>query len=398
MEHPTGRKVKVLHIITRLIIGGAQENTLFTVKGIMKLDGYDVKLISGPPLGPEGSLVEQAKRDGVDLTILPELRRAINPLLDMVSLLKLYLFIKKEKPEIVHTHSSKAGILGRLAAKAVGVPVIIHTIHGLPFHPYQNKLLNWLYRKLERFAGNWTTKIITVSDAMLESAWAAKAAPREKFVTIYSGMEIEKFMDLKVDVKSIKEKLGIPLDSLIVGKIARLFPLKGHEYILEAAPLIVKEFPDVRFLLIGDGILKDELMAQAERLGVLSNFIFAGLIPPRDIPPFIYAMDVLVHTSLREGLARAIPQAFLCSRPVVTFDIDGAREVVQDGKTGYIIAPCDTKALAEKVIELLKDKEKASEFGKEGKRLAASLLGVDTMVQKIDALYRKLTKIPGKIT
>lgn len=390
MEHPIGRKVRVLHIITRLIIGGAQENTLWTVKGLMKLDRYDVKLISGPPLGPEGSLAEEAKKDGVYLIIFPQLRRAINPFLDVMSLLKLYRFIKKERIQIVHTHSSKAGILGRLAAKAAGVPVIIHTIHGLPFHPYQNRAVNWLYRKLERLAGSWTTKIITVSDAMLEGACSAGVAPREKFVTIYSGIETEKFVDLKCDVNAIKARLGIPVNAPVVGKIARLFPLKGHEYLMQAAPLIVKEFPDVRFLLIGDGILKEGLMNEAKRLGILDNFIFAGLIPPDDIPPLIYAMDVLVHTSLREGLARAIPQAFLCAKPVVTFDIDGAREVVKDGKTGYIIAPKDTKALAEKVIVLLKDRAKAAQFGEEGKRIAAPLFGVDTMVERIDALYREL--------
>ena len=390
MEHPTGRKVRVLHIITRLIIGGAQENTLWTVKGLMKLDRYDVKLISGPPLGPEGSLVEDAKKDGVDLIIFPQLRRAINPFLDVMSLLKLYRFIKKERIQIVHTHSSKAGILGRLAAKLARVPVIIHTIHGLPFHPYQNKALNWLYRKLERLAGSWTTKIITVSDAMLEGACSAGVAPREKFITIYSGIETKKFVDLKCDVISLKARLGIPVNAPVVGKIARLFPLKGHEYLMQAAPLIVKEFPDVRFLLIGDGILKEELRNEAKRLDILDNFIFAGLIPPDDIPPLIYAMDVLVHTSLREGLARAIPQALLCAKPVVTFDIDGAREVVKDGRTGYIVLPKDTKALAEKVISLLKDRTKSSQFGEEGKRIAAPLFGVDTMVERIDALYREL--------
>ncbi|MBI3007949.1 MAG: glycosyltransferase family 4 protein [Candidatus Omnitrophica bacterium] len=383
-------KVRVLHIITRLIIGGAQENTLWTVKGLMKLDRYDVKLISGPPLGPEGSLVEEAKKDGVHLIIFPQLRRAINPFLDAMSLLKLYRFIKKERIQIVHTHSSKAGILGRLAARFARVPVIIHTIHGLPFHPYQNKALNWLYRKLERLAGSWTTKIITVSDAMLEGACSAGVAPREKFITIYSGIETEKFVDLKCDVRAIKARLGVPVNAPVVGKIARLFPLKGHEYLMEAAPLIVKEFPDVRFLLIGDGILKEELRNEAKRLGILDNFVFAGLIPPDNIPPLIYTMDILVHTSLREGLARAIPQALLCAKPVVTFDIDGAREVVQDGKTGHIIAPKDTKALAEKVISLLKDRTKSSRFGEEGKRIAAPLFGVDTMVERIDAVYREL--------
>ena len=390
MEHPTGWKVRVLHIITRLIIGGAQENTLWTVKGLMRLDRYDVKLISGPPLGLEGSLVEEAKKDGVHLIIFPQLRRAISPFLDVMSLLKLYRFIKKERIQIVHTHSSKAGILGRLAAKLARVPVIIHTIHGLPFHPYQNRALNWLYRKLERLAGSWTTKIITVSDAMLEGASSAGVAPKEKFITIYSGIETGKFVDLKCDVRAIKARFGIPVNAPVVGKIARLFPLKGHEYLMQAAPLIVKEFPDVRFLLIGDGILKEGLRNEAKRLGILDNFVFAGLILPDDIPPLIYAMDVLVHTSLREGLARAIPQALLCAKPVVTFDIDGAREVVKDGRTGYIVLPKDTKALAEKVISLLKDRTKSSQFGEEGKRIAAPLFGVDTMVERIDALYREL--------
>jgi len=388
------KKPKVLHIITRLIIGGAQENTVSTVEGLRRSSKYEVTLVSGPPLGPEGSLAEEAKRKGIEPIIIPALRREINPVYDVIALRELFKLIKKGNYTIVHTHSSKAGILGRIAARMAGVPIIIHTIHGLPFDRYQKLILNRLYIWLERFTGRFTHKLIGVCDAMGEGAFKEGVAPREKFLTVYSGIELEKFRfkEEQSTAEKIKKEFGISPDVPVIGKVARLFPFKGHNFLLDAIPLILKECPRTHFLFVGEGILKEKLIEQAGKKGILENITFAGLVFPKRIPEMIAAMDFVVHTSLREGLARVIPQAFLLEKPVVSFDIGGAGELVINGKTGYLVQPGDSINLAKRIVELLKDPAKVKRMGEEARKLAEPAFSADLMVGKIEQLYTELLK------
>jgi len=379
----------VVHIITRMILGGAQENTLYTVEGLDRR-GWETLLVTGPALGPEGELINRALRNGVRLEIVDAMRREINPARDASAYLALKRIIKRERPDIVHTHSSKAGILGRAAARACRAPVIVHTIHGLPFHPYQNRLVSRLYTALERWAGGMTDSIITVCDAMADKAAAAGVAPRGKFRTIYSGMEVDTFLDAKKHRAAVRAQLGIPPDAPVVGKVARLFHLKGHKYLIEAMPAVVERFPETRFLFVGDGILRDALAARAERLGVLENIVFAGLVEPGRVPAMIGAMDLLVHCSLREGLARVLPQALLAGVPVISYDIDGAGEVVIDGETGWLLEAQAVDRLAEAVAEALSAPEKAAATAARGRELCRRMFKVDTMVDEIVSLYEQL--------
>ncbi|MCK4401092.1 glycosyltransferase family 4 protein [bacterium] len=384
-------KIKVLHIITRLILGGAQENTLYTVEGLIKDPDYDVTLVSGHTTGPEGSLVSKAKDFGVNLVIINGLTRNINPFRDIIAFLSLYNLIKKNGFDIVHTHSSKAGILGRFAARLAGSSVIIHTIHGLPFHPYQNKFLNFLYIRLERLAGKFTDKIITVCDSMAQKAQVAGIKPVHGYVTVYSGMELGKFINERTSSSQAKRNIRLPVDAKVVGKVARLFPLKGCEYFISAAKYISERAQNVYFLIVGDGILREQLECRVRQMGLKDRFMFAGLVPQDDVPKFIAAMDVVVHTSLREGLARVIPQAMAMSKPVVSFDIDGARELVHNKDTGYLVRPEDTKKLSERVIDLLNDTGKAEKMGINGKKLVDPTFRIETMIDKIKVIYDNLT-------
>lgn len=381
---------KAVHIITRLILGGAQENTLYTVEGLNRKEGWSAPLVTGPAVGPEGELVERARRNGVQLEMVPAMRRAINPFRDVASYAALKRILKKERPEIVHTHSSKAGILGRAAAKAVGVPIVVHTIHGLPFHPYQNMLVNRTYAALERNAAGYSDAIITVCDAMAEKAAAAGVAPRDKFTTIYSGMEVETFLDAKDQREEVRGDLCIAADAPVVGKVARLFDLKGHKYFIEAMPAVLKEFPETRFLFVGDGVLRDALVEQAGRLGVREAIVFAGLVDPSRVPAMIGAMDLLVHCSLREGLARVIPQALIAGVPVISYDIDGAKEVVVPGETGWLLAPREVEGLSRAIISALGDGGNARRMAEEGRALCREKFAAGTMVDGIEALYKKL--------
>ena len=388
-------RIRVVHVITRLILGGAQENTLLTVEGLDRMPEYEVTLISGPALGPEGELVERARRNKVNLLIVPQMQRAIYPVRDAITLAKLVRLYRRLNPHIVHTHSSKAGILGRAAARFAGVPIILHTIHGLPFHPYETGLNNLLYKKLERRAARWSQRIITVADAMRDQAVAAGVAAPEKFVTIYSGMEVDTFLAADTHRQTARRALGIADDEVVIGKIARLFELKGHEYVIAAAPRILREFPRARFLFVGDGILREKLQEQAVRLGVADRILFAGLVDPSRIPEMLGAMELVVHASLREGLARVLPQALLAGRPVVSYDIDGAREVVLDGVTGFLVRPQAVGELADAVLKMLRDPAQARAMAMKGREMFADQFRAETMVRRISALYRELLSGAG---
>jgi glycosyltransferase involved in cell wall biosynthesis len=383
-------RTRVVHVITRLILGGAQENTLLTVEGLDRMPGYDVTLVTGPALGPEGELVSRARASGVDLVLVDAMRREIHPWRDLVSFVQLFAILRRRRPHIVHTHSSKAGVLGRIAARLAGVPVVIHTIHGLPFHPYQSRARNAFFRLCEKVCARMADVIVTVADAMTAQAVAAGVGTRRRFRTIYSGFELDAYAPSPEARAATRRALGIPPGAPVVGKVARLAPLKGHEFLLAAAPHIAEAVPDVRFLLVGDGVLRDEIEAAAARAGLRDRFVLTGMVDRDRVPDYLAAMDVVVHASLREGLPRVLPQAVIADRPVVAYDVDGSREVVEDGRTGFLLPPREVPGLADRVIRLLRDDRLSRRLAAEGRRLAESRFSAETMVAKIDALYREI--------
>ena len=383
--------IRVLHIITRMIVGGAQENTLLSVVGLDAMPEYYVDFISGIDKGKEGEMLSQA-RETTNLIVLPEMGRSINPFSDLIAFWKLYRLIKKGRYHIVHTHSSKAGVLGRLAAWLAGTPLIVHTLHSLVFHDYQPWVVNRAWWLTKKICAPVTDFFISVSSVISEKAIAAGIAKPEKFRTVYSGMELDWFLNANFDADKVKEEFGIPMGAPVVGKIARLFPLKGHDQLMDAAPEIVKRVPNVRFFLIGDGMLLEHLQERAEKYGILENFVFAGLIDRTRIPEMISAMDVVVHTSLREGLARVLPQSLAMGKPCVSFDIDGAREVVINDYTGYLVDAFDSIGLAESVARLLEDEELRKKFGENGRRHVDPNFRTEKMVADISEVYQMLLK------
>ncbi len=372
-----------------MIVGGAQENTLLTVIGLDAMPEYEVTLLSGIDKGREGELLSQA-RETTQLIVLPEMGRSINPFSDVVAFWKLYKVIRAGRYHIVHTHSSKAGVLGRLAAWLAGTPLIVHTLHSLVFHDYQPWIANRTWRIVKKICAKVTDYYISVSEVIVEKAIAAGIAKPEKFRTIYSGMELDWFLSAKFDTEKVKKEFGIPSDVPVVGKIARLFPLKGHDQLMDAAPEIVKRIPNVRFFLIGDGILLEHLQERARESGILENFVFAGLIDRERIPEMISAMDVVVHTSLREGLARVLPQSLAMGKPCVSFDIDGAREVVINDRTGYLVEAFDSAGLANGVARLLEDEQLRKQFGENGRRHVDPNFRAEKMVADISEVYQML--------
>jgi glycosyltransferase involved in cell wall biosynthesis len=381
--------MKTAHIITRLIVGGAQENTLLNVADQHHLHGDDVTLITGPGLGPEGSLVEKAQSLGLKVTVLPELQRSIHPWRDWRSYRSLLRLLRELRPEIVHTHSSKAGILGRAAAHKLGIPAV-HTIHGAAFHYGQSRPAYAVYVRAEKWAAKRTTKFISVCDAMTDHYVAAGVATPDRFVTISSGMDVEPFLSPPRDPAEVRRELGIQPEHVVIGKVARLFHLKGHEFVVRAAKALVNRCPQVRFLFVGDGILRTQLEADIARLGMTDRFIFAGLVPPERVPELIHAMDVVVHTSLWEGLARVLPQGLIAGKPVVSYDVDGAREVVIPGETGYLLPPQSVEELSAALIELAGDEELRQRLGKTGRERFTDQFRHETMTRRVREVYAEV--------
>jgi len=382
--------MRIAHVITRLILGGAQENTLLACEDLMRVYGDDVLLVTGPPLGPEGSLLEWARAGGVHLEVIPQLRRSIHPWRDWASYRRIKQTLRSFGPDVVHTHSAKAGILGRAAATALGVPAIVHGVHGAPFHPYQGRLARTFFRACERWAASRCHAFVSVADAMTELMVQSGVAPREKFTTIYSGMEVEPFLESGQHRDRARAELGYRPEHVVVGKVARLFRLKGHDDVIEAARRVVATEPNVRFLFVGDGVLADQLRRQIAALGLTEHFHFTGLVPPDRVPQFVAAMDMVVHASLREGLARVLPQALIAGRPVVSYDIDGAREVVLPDQTGYLVTPRDVAGLARAILELAADPALRERLGAEGRRRFTEVFRHERMTAQLRDLYQRL--------
>jgi glycosyltransferase involved in cell wall biosynthesis len=376
----------IVHVITRLIVGGAQENTLLSCEGQHRA-GHRVTLLTGPSLGPEGTLLDRARAAGYGVEVLDALRRSILPLKDVSSYRALVKRFGALKPDVVHTHSSKAGIVGRWAAHRAGVPRVVHTIHGLAFTASTRRLVNAGYAFAERVTAPITDTIVCVADAMREQSLAAGIGTPDQYVTVYSGMETSAFLEPPVPRPITRARLGIADDQVVVGTIARLFDLKGHDDLLDLAPSLCREFPNLRFLWVGDGLLRERFEQRMAAMNLRDRFILTGLVPPQQVPELTAAMDLLVHPSRREGLARALPQGQLAGCPVITYDIDGNREGLVDGRTGVLVPPFDTVRLAEALRSLLADPSRRRQMGDAGRSFAQQRFAAEVMVRELERVY-----------
>ena len=297
--------------------------------------------------------------------------------------------LREIQPDLLHTHSSKAGIIGRAAASKLRLPCV-HTIHGAAFHYGQNPIVFDLYQRLERWAGKRTHKFISVCDAMTDQYVAANIATRDKFITISSGFDVQPFLTPPRLPGVVRSELGLQPDHVVIGKVARLFPLKGHEFLVKAARAVVDVCPNVRFLFVGDGILRSPIESELSSLGLRDNFVFAGLVPPDRVPELIHAMDIVVHTSVWEGLARVLPQGLIAGKPVVSYDVDGAKEVVIPGQTGRLVPPRSIKELSEALVELVRDPVLRRRMGETGRERFTDQFRHETMTTRIREVYKSV--------
>ena len=381
--------MRVTHVITRLIVGGAQENTVSSVLGLKDKSGIKVDLICGLSEGPEGSLEKRFADQPGMLRIIPELVRPVQPWKDWKALRRLRKLFRQERPDIVHTHSGKAGVVGRLAAAEAAVPVIIHTIHGPSFGKFQGAISNAIFRYAELQAAKVTTHFVTVADAMKRQYLAAGIGRPEQYTRIFSGFTLDPFLSATNDLQ-LRAQFGIGSDDIVVGKIARLFRLKGHADLFKVAPRLIRQCPRIKFLLVGDGEWRERFGHQAREMGLEKQFIFAGLVPPEAVARLVGIMDVVIHLSVREGLARALPQALAAARPVVAYDCDGAGEVCLENETGFLVEPGNLVDLEDRVLRLAQDSELRSRLGQRGRQFIRERFAVSRMVDELYALYQRL--------
>jgi glycosyltransferase involved in cell wall biosynthesis len=388
--------MRVTHVITRLIVGGAQENTIASVLGLRAKPGLEVDLIAGPTTGTEGSLEDVVNRAGC-LTVVPELVRPVCPWRDWLAWRTLTRIFRARQPHIVHTHSGKAGILGRLAARKAGVPIIVHSIHGPSFGLFQGALANFAFTGAERCAGQVTDHFIVVAEAMTRQYLAAGIGRPEQYSRIFSGFDLGPFLNAGRD-PDLAGRLGLKEGDFVVGKIARLFELKGHDDLFAVAPELVRRVPGIKFLLVGDGPWRQRFETMAAAMGLQDRFVFVGLVPPDQVCRYVGLMDCLVHLSRREGLPRALPQALAAGKPVVAYDCDGAGEVCLDGQTGFLVKPDDHATLVERIVQLAGNAELRSRLGAAGREFVRGRFTIERLVDDQHDLYLRLAAERGLAT
>lgn len=384
----TPERIRVLHPITRLIIGGAQENTILTA-ALLDRDEWDVAVLSGPQTGSEGSLIESARDLGVALTIEPTLVREIHPIKDLLAVVRMARFMRRGNFSIVHTHSSKAGILGRWAAKLAGVPIIVHTVHGWGHHERQHPLVRAAYILLEKLTLPITDKLIVVSALNIEKGLADGIGNPDDYVVIRSGIELGRFGHPQVPRTETRATWGIPNDVPVVGTVTRLSPQKAPLDFVRAAAMVAQSHPQTWFMMVGDGPLRGDVEALAAELGIADRLILTGL--RRDVPELMAAFDIFALSSLWEGLPRVLPQAMATGLPIVSTACDGSAEAITDGENGYLVPPGEPALLAKRVCRLLDDPALAEQFSVTGQERVGEFSEV-RMIEQIAALYRELQK------
>jgi len=386
--------MKICHVITRFILGGAQENTLATLLGLAER-GHDITLVTGPSPGREGKLLdffpELKNKAPFRLIIEQNLIRPVNPYHDFISYRHLKRFFEKEKFDIIHTHSSKAGVLGRLAGRKLrgsGKSKVIHTVHGLAFDEFQPKWKNKLYIAAEKQCAKFSDAIISVCDTMTEQALAANIGENNLFHTIYSSFNVSKFKSAAGNREYFSKKLQISNDTIVLLTISRLFPMKGIEVFLKTIETAAEKGNcPVKGIILGDGPMRSEFEDIAKKNLPENSVIFSGLTNPDEIPGFISASDIIVHASLREGLARVLVQGLAGGKPVITYDIGGAKEVVINNQNGFICPADNVRQFTKHVVNLINNNEDLERLTTGAKETDLEQFSTERMLDKIEELY-----------
>ena len=378
--------IRMLHVITRLVPGGADENTLYTVKGLDPRR-YRVDLAIGE--GSDSALLEGL--GPVSVHRIGGLMRDPHPLQDLRALVGLARLMRRHRYQIVHTHTAKGGFLGRLAAALVGTPIIVHTVHGVTFHDHLPRAQRMFYLALERIAGRFTHQFVTVGEDVRRIYLREGIGEPQAYETIYSGMPLDEYLEAgemsEFERARVRREIGLEPRHQVVAMAARLEPRKGHLYLFEAVSRLRTRHPDMRVLILGDGAERAALEARASALGIADIVRFLG--HRLDLPRILAASDISVLTSLWEGLPRVLVQSAAAGKPILTFDVEGAWEVVRDGHNGFIVPTRDVEAFGHRLDLLLCDRARCRAMGLSGRDQVSQAWTVETMLDRLDVLYQR---------
>ena len=381
-------RIKVLRIISRLNIGGPSIHVINLNKGLDK-KMFQSLLLCGDISDGEKSMLNEAKKSGIKLMSIPELTNEHSlKLKDLKALLKIYLIIKKYKPEIVHTHTAKAGLIGRIAAHLALTPKIIHTYHGHVLHGYFSKPKTYLLRLMEKFLALITDSLIVVSDKIKTELINYKISKPAKFNIIKLGFNLNPFLNNHHLKNKLKENLELPYDSNLIGIVGRMVPIKNHKLFIEAASQIIAKKENTYFLIVGDGPLRKSIENLTYKLNINKNTFFTGW---RNDLPLIYAsLDILVCSSDNEGTSVSMIEAMASGCPVVTTSVGGHPDIIDEGNNGYLIEPQNTDTLANKILEILNNPNKSLRLGENARTDAKNNFSYDRLINDVQKHYKKL--------
>lgn len=381
------RKIKIAHIITKLELGGAQTNTLYTVENLDKTK-FTVVLICGKG----GILDNDAKKiKNIKLIFLNFLIRKINPIKDILALIELFCILYKEKPDIVHTHSSKAGIIGRWAAFFCGIKCIIHTYHGFGFNNYQKLFVKFSFIFSERLTAIITDKLIAVAKENIICGLKNKIGNFKKYILIRSGIKIKNFQK-EYNLENLRKKFNLEHNEKLITTIGPFKPQKNLIDFINVAYFVSKEYKNVKFFIIGDGQERGKIETKIKELNLETKIYLLGW--QRDISEILHITDIFVLTSLWEGLPKSVVEAMVSGKSVVCYAVDGIKEIVKNNINGFLIKPKDVNDMSEKILLLLKDDNLRIKFGIQSKHLIGQEFDIDYMVWQQENLYRSIKMLP----
>ena len=381
------RPVRVARVIARLNIGGPAQHAILLTAGLDRTR-FATTLITGVVGQAEGDFTEAARARGVDPIVIPELGRSIRPARDLAALVKLVSLFRRLRPDIVHTHTAKAGTLGRLAARIAGVPVTIHTFHGHVLDGYFSPAVTRVFVGMERMLARATDRLVTVSPRLRTELLAMSIGRPEQVEVIPLGLDLERFRRARPGVPILRPSLGLGSEVPLLGIVGRLVPIKDHPTLFQAMALLRTSNPPVHLAVVGDGEERARLEELAGRLKLGQRIHFLGW--RTDLETILTEVDVVICASKNEGTPVALIEAMAAGVPVLSTDVGGVADLVAHGETGWLVRPGDPPSLAEAIRHLLGDEVLRARLAAAGRAVALDRHGVEGLIRRVEALYTDL--------
>src|SRR6266851_772525 len=386
-------RIKILRVIARMNVGGPAIHVVNLTAGLDPAR-FDSMLVTGTENPGEGSLLDLALARGIEPVVIPEIvgQATLKPR-DLKALIALYRLMRRERPHIVHTHAAKPGVLGRLAARLAGVPVVVHTFHGHILHGYYGPLMTWLLRRMERLLARCSDRIIAVSEQVKQDLVRYGVAPPEKISVIPLGFDLQPFLDSGEHRGALHRELGLTNGARLIGIVGRIFPIKNHRLFLEAAARVAAEERSAHFVVVGDGVLRPEMEAHARGLGIADRVTFTGW--RRDLPRIYPDLDVLVVSSRNEGTPVSAIEAMASACPVVATRVGGLPDLIEDGETGRLVPSEDAPALAAAILHVLREPDAARRLAEAARADVRERFRAERLIGDMERLYSELLADKG---